>query len=67
MNGSDAILTVAVEGLAVGVFTLIAGINDQVGSLMVTFMVALWIIFLITNSGVVSRIAGTAGNIGKLA
>lgn len=67
MNGSDALLTVAIEGLAVGIFTLIAGINDQAGSIVVTFMVGLWIIFMITNSGAISKIVGTAGNIGKLA
>lgn len=66
INTSDAILTVAVEGLAVGILTLIAGISDGVGSIVITFMAGLWIMFMIANSGVVSSLANTTGNIQKL-
>jgi hypothetical protein len=66
-TATDAILSVAVEGLAVGIFTLIASANDQMGSLVLIFMVGLWVIWLVTNSGTVSRLATTVGNINNLA
>lgn len=53
---SNAILAVAIELLAVGTFTLIAGINTDFGKLMVIFMVGLWLIFLIQESSLVAKL-----------
>lgn len=53
---SNAILAVAIELLAVGTFTLIAGINQDFGRLMVIFMVGLWLIFLIQESSLVAKL-----------
>lgn len=66
-NVSDTILTVAVEGLAVGLLTLIAASSKEAGSLAITFMIGLWLIWIVSNSGIISRTAGTIGNIGALA
>lgn len=51
---SAALLSVAMELLAVGLFTLMAGANSEMGTIMVIFMIGFWMIFAITESGVVS-------------
>lgn len=56
---SETILTLALEFLAVGLFTLLAGANDDVGEIMILFMVGLWLIYLITDSKVVAGIGAT--------
>lgn len=66
MATTDAILGVAVEGLAVGLFTLVAGASDDAGTIVIIFMVGLWVIWLVTNSGTVSRIAATTGKLNNL-
>lgn len=65
-NASDTLLAVGVEGIAVALFTLLAGANDQIGSFVLMFMVGMWILFLVTNGNAVSRITNTVGNISKL-
>jgi hypothetical protein len=56
---SETILTLALEFLAVGLFTLLAGANDQSGEIMILFMVGLWLIYLVTDSAVVAGIGAT--------
>lgn len=53
---SDALLMLALEFLAVGLFTLIAGSSDEIGTLMTLFMVGLWLIYFITDSGVLLKL-----------
>jgi hypothetical protein len=53
---SEVILTVALEGLAVAVFTLIAGAGDDMGSIMVVLMVGFWLMYLIQNASVLDRL-----------
>jgi hypothetical protein len=56
---SETILTLALEFLAVGLFTLLAGASDEAGEIMILFMVGLWLIYLVTDSAVVARISAT--------
>lgn len=51
---SEAILTLALELLAVGLFTIIAGTSDDMGTLVVLFMLGLWLIYLVSNATVLS-------------
>lgn len=60
---SDTILVVGLELGAVGLFTLIAGISDDVGSIMVLFMIGLWIIYMVSNSGVISGVSNAIANV----
>lgn len=53
---SQAILVFALELVAVGIFTVLAGISHDVGKIVIIFMVGLWLIYLVTNSGVVAGI-----------
>ena len=53
---STAILSFGLEFIAVALFTVIAGTSDSMGTLTVLFLVGLWLIFLITESGTVSTI-----------
>jgi hypothetical protein len=50
----EGILALAFEAIAVGLIALIAGINDDMGKAMVMVMAAFWIIYMITNSVVIS-------------
>jgi len=54
---------VGVEMLGVGVFTLIAGASDDAGKIVVLFMVGLWVIFLVTNSKVITSIDNGLNNV----
>ena len=65
MNASDALLTVGVELGAVAVFTLIAGASDDAGSLVVLFMVGLWLIFLVSDSSVIAGVSNAITNVSK--
>lgn len=53
---SEAMLQVMLESLAVGVFTLIAGVSSDAGSIMLVFMSGFWLIYLITNASVISKL-----------
>lgn len=53
---SEAILTVALEGLAVAVFTLLAGAGPQMGNIMMIFMVGFWLMYMVTNAGLLERL-----------
>ena len=60
---SNAILAVSIEFLAVGLFALIAGASDEVGTIMVVFMVGLWLIFMVTDSAIVASIGRGLQNV----
>lgn len=47
---SEALIQLALELLAVSVFTLIAGASNEAGTLVVLFMVGMWMIYMIQNS-----------------
>jgi len=47
---SEALVQLALELLAVSLFTLIAGASNEMGTLVVLFMVGMWLIYLIENS-----------------
>lgn len=53
------VTAIFVELAAVGIFTLIAGISNDVGTLVVIFMVGMWLIFLITNPAVSAKLGKT--------
>lgn len=52
--GSEALIQLGLELLAVSLFTLLAGASDEVGKLVVIFMVGMWMIYLIENSKVIA-------------
>ncbi len=56
-GGSALIVALAMEFLAVGVFTVVAGTDDRVGSVVLIFVVGLFLLFLVTNDKVVSGLA----------
>ena len=58
MSASGEILTVSVEVVGVGLLALLAGASEDTGHLVVLFMVGLWAVFIVTNPGIVSKIAG---------
>lgn len=53
---SEAFVQLAMELLAVSLFTLMAGSSDEMGTLVVLFMVGMWMIYLIQNSGVIAKL-----------
>ncbi len=53
-NDSEALVQLALELLAVALFTLMAGAGDEMGTLVVLFMVGMWMIYLIQNSKVIA-------------
>lgn len=61
------ILVIAIELLAVGIFTLLAGISKEWGRAVVIFMIALWLIYLITTFPVLSHLGSALQNISNQA
>jgi len=53
---SEAIMTLGLEILAVGIFTILAGINHDMGTIVIIFMIGFWLIYMITNSTVIAKI-----------
>jgi hypothetical protein len=51
---SDALLMLALEILAVGVFTVLAGTSNEMGTIVILFMIGLWIIYMVQNSAVIA-------------
>lgn len=48
---SQAILIIGLELLGVAIFTMIAGINDRVGNIMVVLMAGLMMAWALSGSG----------------
>lgn len=62
-GGSHILLMLMIEMLAVGVFTLIAGISNDVGNMVILFMVGLWFIYMITDSKTVSALGNSLSRV----
>lgn len=60
---STGIIVFAFELIVVGIITLLAGINDAMGKAMVIVMITFWLIYMITNSAVVSTFGGFVANL----
>lgn len=60
---SSVVVTLGVEMLAVGMFALIADTNDQVGNIVILFMVGLWLIYAVTDSAVIASIGSALSGI----
>lgn len=60
-------LVIAIELLAVGLFTLLAGISDEWGKIMVIFMVGLWLIYSVTTFNVLERLGLSLNNVASQA
>lgn len=56
-------IVVAIELLAVGIFTLIAGVNTNMGKFMVILMVGFWLIYVVTTSAVISNLGNALGKV----
>ena len=66
-EGHSVIVTLAVELLGVGVFTLLAGISNDVGKIMVIFMVGFWLIYALTTSSVIAHLGAALGSVANQA
>jgi hypothetical protein len=64
-DASALLVTLSLEFLAVGLFALIAGINDAVGSIMVLFVTGIFIFYLITNAKFISGLANAITQLSK--
>jgi hypothetical protein len=62
---ANTVLVVGTELAAVGVFTLIAGASDDMGSVMVLIMIGLWLIYMVSDSKVITGISNAIGNIAQ--
>jgi hypothetical protein len=62
-TSSSEILVVGVELLGVGLLTLLAGASNEAGKIVVIFMIGLWLIWAITDSGALARIGNVFSNV----
>lgn len=56
--GYDVVVTTAVELIGVGLMALLAGVNDQMGTVVVIVMVGFLIGWLLLNTGTLSKWVG---------
>ena len=63
LNNHNVFVAIAIELLAVGLFTLIAGISNEFGSVVVVFMVGLWLIYMLTTSQVLTKLGDAVAKI----
>ena len=59
---SNIVLALIVEGVGISFLTLLAGTNDDLGTVIVVFMVGLWLLFLFNHPGVESYISNVQKN-----
>lgn len=57
-EGSDIIATTAFELIGVGLMALLAGANDQLGSVIVVVMAGFLIIWLLSNTAFLQKYLG---------
>lgn len=67
LSASQAILILGVELVGVGLLTLLAGISNDVGNIIVLLMIGFWLIYLIVDSTVIGGIGNMLDNIAKQA
>lgn len=53
-SASAAIVSISLELLAVGLFTLLAGVSSDVGRIVLLVMVTLWVLYAVTNASVIA-------------
>ena len=51
-SASDVVLVVALELVMAGIATGVAGVSDEVGTMMVVFMAGLFLVWLIGHPGI---------------
>ena len=56
--GNDIVVTTAVELIGLSLLTLLAGTNDQMGSIVVIVMVGFAIAWALANTGVLQKYLG---------
>lgn len=60
---SATALTVGVELLGVGLLTVLAGASDEAGGIVVLFMIGLWLIWMISDASVLSKLGNALSNV----
>lgn len=63
--GSEILFSVGIEAIGVGLLALLAGANDDVGTLVVLFVVGLWVLFFVTESSVTEKLFGAFTRVQK--
>lgn len=63
IQSSEIILALIVEGVGIAFLTLLAGTNDDLGTVIVVFMVGLWLLFLFNHQGIQSYITNVGANV----
>lgn len=56
--GNDIVVTTAVELIGLSLLTLLAGTNDQMGSIVVIVMVGFAIAWALANTGILQKYLG---------
>jgi hypothetical protein len=60
---SEALMAVGIELLGVGLLALLAGASNDAGNIVVIFMVGLWLIFMITEPSVFTKMSNAVSNV----
>jgi len=62
-SSSSTILVIGLELGAVALFTFVAGVSDDAGTIMVVIMIGLWLLYMVNDSQVIAGISNAIGNI----
>lgn len=60
---SAALVTLLLEFVAVGVFTILAGASDNAATIVILMMVGFWLIYMVTNSKILAGLENALGSL----
>lgn len=62
-TGNGIVVTTAVELIGIGLLALLASVNDQVGNIIVIFMVGILLIWLMTHTSQLKSLPFLGGKV----
>lgn len=62
-GGTEVVFALIVEGIGVAVLVVLAGINDDIGTVLVVFMIGLWLLFLVNHQGIQGYVTNVFANV----
>lgn len=63
IQSSEIILALIVEGVGVVFLALLAGTNDDLGTVVIVFMIGLWLLFMFNHQGIQSYLTNLGSNV----
>jgi len=57
-KGHSTIIAILLEGAGVGILVLLAGAGKEAGNIAVLLLTGFWLLFMVSNPGVIQKLLG---------